>query len=83
MRTAGTSALAVQNQSAMATKKGWMRDGEGQFSDAFVTLGLDVANEIEGDFGFVMAYSDPDHSDGRRSAEWLARITGCMDPAAI
>ena len=61
----------------------WLRDGVGQFNEAFIEQALDAANEIEGDYGFAMAVMDPDMSDGRRSAEWFARMLGCIDPVAI
>lgn len=60
-----------------------LREGEGQFDESFVILALDAAHAIEGDFGVIMALSDRDASDGRRSAEWLSRVTGCIDAAAI
>lgn len=60
-----------------------VREGEGQFNEEFVVLALDAANEIEGHDGFIMAYSDPENSDGRRSVEWMARMMGCIDPASI
>lgn len=60
-----------------------MRDSIGQYSNDFMCVAMDMADVIEGDFGFVMAFCDSSNSDDRRCCEWAGRILGCIDAAAI